>query len=186
MPFQTVKFPEYPQLATFLAYYQGVEPETLSEVKSELINRNEDYDYCFLSTTHIISLEQLYSSLHSSIQNHVRGTMKARTLNTEVIFNLSPVNKINDALKIFGVDDKRQDVIVVKVFRSEEQEQFQDIEQAVSTVLGVNSLDLTDDVLESKVDLKKFRKVFKLAPESLSGPETYTKGAIAASLLRGL
>lgn len=186
MPFQTIKFPEYPELITFIAYYQGVLSDNLSNIKAELINRNERYDYCFLSTSHIISLEQLFSSVHTSIQNYVRGTMKARTLNTEIIFNLSPVNKINDALKIFGVDEKRTDVIVVKVFRSEDLDQFERIEKAVATLVGVDSVDLNDDLLEKSVDLKKFRKVFKLSPDSLSGPESYTKGAIAASLLRGL
>lgn len=186
MPFQTIKFPEYPELATFIAYYQDIDKDNLLNVKAELINRNDQYDYCFLSTTHLISLEQLYSSVHMAIQNYERGTMKARTLNTEIIFNLSPINKINDALKIFGVDDKRTDVIVVKVFKVEELNQFQTIEKAVSMLTGVESADLNDDVLEKSVDLKKFRKVFKLSPESLSGPDSYTKGAIAASLLRGL
>lgn len=186
MPFQTIKFPEYPELTTFIAYFQDVESEKLSTIKAELINRNEQYDYCFLSTSHIISLEQLYSSVHTSIQNYVRGTMKARTLNTEIIFNLSPVNKINDALKIFGVDEKRTDVLVVKVFGREDLDQLERIEKGLSALVGVDSVDLNDEVLEKSVDLKKFRKVFKLSLDSLSGPESYTKGAIAASLLRGL
>lgn len=186
MPYQTILYPQYPELTIFLAYFNDVESPTLSLVKRELVNRNEEYDFCFLSTSHIISMEQLHSSLHKSIQNFVNGNMKAKTLNTEFILNLSPVNNINDALKRFGVDETRTDVIVLKAFETSSTSDFELLEKDLSLLLSASTTALNDSVLESTVDLKKFRKVFKLTEDSLLAHESYTKGAIAASLLRGL
>lgn len=186
MPFQSIQYPQYPGITLFLAYFNNVDPVTLSTVKSELVKRNAEYDYCFLSTSHIISMEQLHSSLHKSIQNHVNDCMKANTLNTEIILNLSPVNNINDALKRFGVDESRTDVIVIKAFETTQNTDFHALDAKLSSLLGAPSVELNDKVLGEVVDLKKFRKVFKLTEESLLAHESYTKGAIAASLLRGL
>lgn len=179
MPFQNIQFPEYPEQNVFLAYYTGIDTSTLTTVKSELVARNPLYDYCFLSTTHLVSMEQLRCAVYKSVENSVHGTMRAKTLNTEIIFNLSPINNINDALKRFGVDDLRSDVIVITVAT----DAFEEIDGKVSELLGVESLELNDQVLQSTLDVKKFKKLFKLADVD---PKDYSQSAIAASLLRGL
>lgn len=186
MPFRSISFPQYPEFTTFIAYYKGIKAESLTTVKSELIQRNSDYDYCFLSTTHIISMEQLQSSIHKSIQNFLHGNMKAKSLNTEILFNLSPVNNINDALKRFGIDEKRSDVIVVKVCLTEEIEGLEDIHAKISGLLDTESLELNDQVLESAVVLEKFKKLYKLSEKSSVAQQSYAKVAVATSLLRGL
>lgn len=179
MTFQTITLPLYPQHPFFLAYYDNVAPEVLATVKSELISRNPEYDFCFLSTTYLVSLEQLHCALHKAVQNLVQGTMKAKSVNTEIIFDLSPVNNINDALKRFGIDETRTDLIVVKL--SSDTGSFEQLDNELAGLLNAKSTELTDDILMQRADLKKFKKLFKLLDAS-----DYTQGAISATLLRGL
>lgn len=184
MSYREFRFPQYPEYSVFLSYYSGLSSETLANVKSQLILRNTEFDFCFLSTTHIISLEQIYSSLFKAIQNNAQDRMKANTLNTEILFNLCPVNNINEALKRFGIDNARQDVIVVSVLKEEQGPQLD--EKIASLLQTGGSIDLTDESLMKTVDLKKFKKLFKVQELKDDMQRQFTKEAIAASLLRGL
>ncbi|GEQ67358.1 hypothetical protein JCM33374_g1022 [Metschnikowia sp. JCM 33374] len=184
MSFTSVKFPSFPSHPVFLAYYDNVTASTLATVKKELIARNDTYNYCFLSTTHIVSLEQLRCALHKAVQNLVQNTMKANSVNTEIIFSLSPVNNINDALKRFGVDESRSDTIVIKVCDADTD--VAALEKTVSELLEAQPVALTDEKLLGRYDAKKFRKLFKLSDAVDTSPQALTNGAVAASLLRGL
>lgn len=180
--FQTIAFPQYPEHSVYVAYFDSLAPETLATVKAELINRNPQYDYCFLNTSCIASVDQLRCSLHKAVQNLVNDTMKARTVNTEIIFNLSPVNNINDALKRFGIDESRPQVIVVKV--SNDPASFEQVHRDVAALLDAQAAQLSDSELLRTLDEKKFKKLYKL--QNASGQDEYTQGAVAAMLLRGL
>lgn len=184
MTYTTINFPLFPENPVFLAYYDNVPSAILATVKQELVARNPEYDYGFLSTTHLVSLEQLRASLHKAVQNMVQNTMKANSINTEIIFSLSPVNNINDALKRFGVDETRTDVLIVKVCDAETD--LETLEKSVSALLGIQPTELTDEHLFTKYDEKKFRKLFKLLDAKDTSQQAYTRGAVAASLLRGL
>lgn len=187
MSYHTIKFPQFPEYVVFLAYYTGATTESLTTVKSELINRNPDYDYCFLSTGLIISLEQLRSSIYKSVLNFEHENMKAKSLNTEILFNLSPVNNINYALKRFGINENRSDVLVIKVYKKEDAADFEEVNRKISVLLGANAVELSDKVLEDQLDLNDFKKLYKLSEKGTSIPqESYTSVAVASNLLRGL
>lgn len=191
MTYRTFTFPQFPEYCVFAAYYDNLTAETLSKVKSELVGGNKNYDYCFASTTHLISVDQLCSSIHRSIQNDVLQRMKAKTLNTEILYNLSPTNNINEALKRFGVDEGRLDIIVLKVFKNEKSDQLvlQNLNEELDNLLGGESVTvLSDSTFLKAVDLKKFLKLFKIqnANEDLIKAQLlYAEEAVAASLLRG-
>ena len=113
-----VTFPQFlEKVHVFL--FENLLPEKLELVKSGLVAADPKYDYCFLNTQHIVSLEHLRSSIFRALDNRADGTMRAKTLNTEIIFNLLPVNNIMDALKRFGVDPACLNVIAIKVFSND-------------------------------------------------------------------
>lgn len=90
-----------------------------------------------------------------------------------------------DALKRFGVDELCPEVIVVKVL--EEDDKVEEIEQHLSGILGSEGVPLTDEHLYSSVDLKKFKKVYKLNDAKLESDlqTSLTRLAIGACQLRG-
>ncbi|KAF3987733.1 hypothetical protein FT663_02692 [Candidozyma haemuli var. vulneris] len=191
MTYRTFTFPQFPAYTVFAGYYTDVASETLKEVKSQLVSGNKDYDYCFVSTTHLISIDQLCCSLHRSLQNRELSRMKAKTINTEILYNLSPTNNINEALKRFGVDEGRSDVIVLKVLGTSDAEEssLQAINETLQSLLkGKADAELSDSTLAQQVDLKKFLKLFKIqqSDESVEDAQVrYASDAVASSLLRG-
>lgn len=181
MTYQTIKFPQFPNVCVFLSYFDNVPSERLKTIKEQLISRNEKYDYCFLSTTHLASLQQLRNSIYSAVRNQVLGVMKATSVNTEIIFSLSPVNNINDALRRFGVDESRSDIIVLRVCESSTD--LEQLHKDIEFLIGIKSLELTDELMFSKVDVAKFKKLFKL--QAAETQEELTQAAIESSLVRG-
>lgn len=175
-----ITFPQYPSHTLDVLYFPKVSSEKLAECKSELIARNKEYDYCFLSTTHLVSTAQLRSALYKTVQNLINGSMKANTINTEILLSLSPVNNINDAIKRFGIDESRDDVIVIKAWHDDS------TVDTLRKLLSAEPAPLTDETLFARFDEKKFRKLFKLPDVKDSSQEVYSNCAVAASLLRGL
>lgn len=183
-----VTFPQYPEHSVYVSYYNGVDSAVLTEVKTQLRAANPDYDYCFLGTQHLISLNQLYQSLHRSIQTDTNGTSRAKTLNAEIIFNLSPVNNIMDAFKRFGVDETRDDVIVIKVLRTSElQETESSLASKIQHLLKVESPQpLTNELLYTLVNIPKFKKLYKLNDATVKDDQDELSNlAIGACILRG-
>ncbi|KAK6462988.1 kinase binding protein CGI-121-domain-containing protein [Scheffersomyces coipomensis] len=196
MGFITTSFPQFPQFTVFISLFTNIKTETSATIKSELIGANKDYDFCFLNTNHIISLEQLYASIHRSILNQSNELMKAKTLNTEIIFNLSSVNNIMDALKRFGVDESCPNLIVIKVLKTDEIESdtLKELNQHLLKLLDVDeshNIELNDEILFSKLaSVQKTKKLYKLNDATYSGNESelqaeLTRLIIGATLLRG-
>ena len=105
-----------------------------------------------------------------------RGTMKTRSVNTEVggnnvtglsshlarysvqiLFNMSSSSNISDSLNKFGVGDAGTEMLVVGVNK--------DIEDAKQTVVG-DWVDL--GLLDEYLDSKALTKLHKLKPDELS------------------
>lgn len=180
----SVTFPQYPSKKVFIAYFPEISEAARETIKTELLSKNEAYDYCFLNTAHLVSTEQLYSALHKAVQGLEQDTLKTRSLNSEIIFNLSPVNSLNEAFKRFGIDQTRPDTVVVKIFDADED--LNAIEKKLSETLKATTSCFSDEVLAQRFDEKKFKKLFKISAGPACSSASYTQHAIAASLLRGL
>ena len=184
---QVVSFPQFPQHKAIITLFKNVPVSTLKTIKEQLIQANPKYDYCFLNTKYIISLEQLQNSIHKSILHLVNNSMQAKTLNTEILLNLSPVNVISDAIKRFGILDDCSNVIVVKVVLPDDD--IAQIEKDLTDIVDGECVAITDEVLLELVDVSKFKKIYKLndAVFAADGNQQgqLTRLAIGACLLRG-
>ncbi|EDK39581.1 hypothetical protein PGUG_03678 [Meyerozyma guilliermondii ATCC 6260] len=189
MVYSTYSFPQFPQYRIFATCFTGVSAEKLKEVKEHLVAADKNYDFCFLNTNFILSQELLLNSIHKSILNKEFDCMKAKTLNTEIIFNLSPTNKITDAFRSFGVEEGCSSVIVVHITTGNEN--FATVNQHLEGLLSSDSrpenIKIEDETLSSFVDVSKFKKLYKL--NDAVGADSYptlTRLAISACHLRGL
>lgn len=184
---QVVSFPQFPQHKALITLFKNVLPETISTIKQQLIQANPKYDYCFLNTKYIISLEQLENSIHKSILNKHNNSMQANTLNTEILLNLSPVNVISDAIKRFGILDDCSNTVVVKVILPDDD--AEQIQKELTDLVDGENVAITDEILLELVDVSKFKKVYKLN-DAVIAPDVnlqwqLTRLAIGACLLRG-
>lgn len=195
MAYEKLKLAQFPNYTVLIFLFTDVGSPILKQVKEQLISSNKDYDFCFLNTQHIISLEHLYNSIHKAILNYEFGNMRAKTLNTEIIFNLSPINNIMDALKRFGVDETCPNLITIKVLPTLECNEIA-CNELNTHLLKILSIDdshnptLNDELIfNSLVDLKKLKKVYKLNDAKFSDESNLqgelTRLTIGACQLRG-
>lgn len=188
MTFKKVVFPLFPEFEVFISLYQNVQSEKLLEVKKRLTSGESEYDYAFLNTTNLISIEQIQYAIHRSLLNQSNKAMKAKSLNAEIIYNLSPVNNIMEAFKRFGIDEKNPNVVVVKVYKVEDGVDMEKVSQSLGTLLESESTELSDDVLLRVVDINKLKKTYKIGSVDVGSDLQggLTRLVIGSCIIRGV
>ncbi|CAK9435337.1 uncharacterized protein LODBEIA_P56980 [Lodderomyces beijingensis] len=172
-------FPQFPQFKVLVFLVDGLTKDAIANIQKQLADANPEYDYCFCSTTYIVSLEQLHHSIHNSLQSYTSDQMQTRTLNAEILLNLCPVNVISEALKRFGISEACSSAVIIKILGREENTiEVERFTQSLGTVVPI-----TDDALYQRADIAKFKKVYKL--NDAEDPSDLTRLAIGASILRG-
>lgn len=195
MHYTTISFQEIPNTHVLIALWAGLSSDSLESLLAEMKSPNTDWDVCLLNTTHLVSREQINASVFRSIRNFKNGSMKAKSLDAEIIFNLSPLNNIMEAFKRFGVDPNCPQLISIRLLLASDpkQEIFQNAFEDIAAKLSLSadqSIPLDDAALIENMDLKKITKIFKLNDAILdeSSPNfqaDLTRLVINAALLRG-
>lgn len=181
MPYTIHHLPQFTDERVFVSVFTGIQPDVLNSVKDRLVKG--DFDGALINTAHIVSTEQLYFAVYRAMTNHKNGTMKAKTLNAEIIYNLSPVNNIMEAFKKFGIDDKIPNVIIVKILTKDDDPEK--INDDLTTQLKAESNPLlSDDVLFGLADIPKTKKVYKIQTEG--GQGELTRLIIGSCVVRGV
>ncbi|KAM4037529.1 EKC/KEOPS complex subunit TPRKB isoform 2-T2 [Anomaloglossus baeobatrachus] len=112
-----------------------------------------------LSPTMILDPLQVLVAVNKAVHLQKLGKMKTRTLNSEIIFNLSPTNNISEAFRKFGLSDSDSGVLVVLTDDGTEALNAQEL---ISHVEG-QQVPLTD--LSELTDFTKVKKVYKITTE---------------------
>lgn len=61
----------------------------------------------------VVDTFQLLIAASKAFHHESEKKLKTRTVFTEILFNLSPSNKISECFKLFGVDDTTENVVVI-------------------------------------------------------------------------
>lgn len=112
-----------------------------------------------INPTMLVGPFQVLVAANKAFHLHSIGNMKTRSLNSEIIFSLSPTNNISEAFKRFGISDKDDSVLVVVVHAKDELHAVSDI----TAMVGGQQLPV--DEVSSLSDLEKIRKFYKVTPQ---------------------
>ncbi|XP_028307103.1 EKC/KEOPS complex subunit TPRKB [Gouania willdenowi] len=112
-----------------------------------------------INPTMLVDPFQVLVAANKAVHLHTIGKMKTRSLYSEIIFNLSPTNKISDAFKRFGVSDEDDAVMVVVVHSEDELKALSDITEIV------DGRQVPVDDLSSLSDSAKIKKLYKVTPQ---------------------
>ncbi|CAX41444.1 component of the KEOPS telomere regulatory complex [Candida dubliniensis CD36] len=198
MTSEVIKFPQFAEFTIHISLFINISSENITTIKSNLISSTDNhnkYDYCFLNTKYIISKEHLFQSIYKSLLNYTsKSGLSTRNLNSEIIYNLSPINNIGDALKRFGISEDCPNCIVIKIINNKEEEITKALDRAntdLKEIIDGELIELNDQyIFENFIDLAKFRKLYKLNDVADLNKEDNLQGrltrlAIGACILRG-
>lgn len=147
--------PFFENVNVFIAVFRGV--SNAGELKNWMIKG--EVQACLLQPKLILDVFQILISVNKALHNAKVNKLKTKSVYSEIIFNLSPTNKINESFKTFGIDDKTLDIVVVTLGKKE------DAEKVAARVRGeiTNVTELNN--LASK---QLIRKVYKITDEEHS------------------
>ena len=109
---------------------------------------------------------QIFVAANKAAKSRQNGKALTKTVHTELIYNLSPTKKVTESLKIFGISEKSQDLLVV-TFDDDNGEKLQNIKNVIQgDIKDLAELpDITDwneiaqlhGIIEAKLDPEHIR-----------------------------
>lgn len=188
IPYLVLEIPVFDKFKTVAVLVKNV--ENLQVIKENLIKPNKDYDYGFINTNNVVSLEQIYSAYYKIMLDESNGSMKSRTLHTEFIYALSPFKNIMDCLNKFGISKTSNSLLILKITKEEEYSQDylnSQLNNIKSIVVG-DFVELNDANLQKSVDVKTLEKNYKLKIRGTSLENDWssiTRNLVAITQLKG-
>ncbi|AWU75834.1 uncharacterized protein C5L36_0B10700 [Pichia kudriavzevii] len=189
VPFREIEVPVFDKYKAVAILAKNV--TNLQNIKENLIKGNTDYDYSFINAQNIISLEQLYSAFYKVMLDESHGSMKSRTLHTELIYALSPFKNILDCLNKFGISKTSDTLLVVKIVKGETvtpifiKENLENLERIIDGDL----IELNDENLQGSANVKMIEKNYKLNIRNTALKDNWdeiTRSLVAITQLKGL
>ncbi|ANZ77062.1 BA75_04234T0 [Komagataella pastoris] len=150
----TLVLPQFPETEILVAQYDNV--KNAGKIREELVKGNLQFNYAFINAETVTSETHLNSAIYRTLINHKNKTMKAKTMHSELIFNLSPFKNIMDALKKFGIADECSSIIVVRIPGEGE------AEPAIDDLDSVVEGDRTEEPIGLHCNTALVKKIFKL------------------------
>lgn len=111
-----------------------------------------------INPTMVVNPFQVLVAANKAVHLQKVDKMKTRSLNSEIIFNLSPTNNISDAFKRFGISDNDNAVHIVLVHSVDEN-------HVADIVAKVDGKQLPVDQVSTLTDTDKIKKLFKVTPK---------------------
>uniref|UniRef100_A0A1A8ULQ8 Tp53rk binding protein n=2 Tax=Nothobranchius TaxID=28779 RepID=A0A1A8ULQ8_NOTFU len=139
----------YPDTRVTQILYKDV--KNAAELRRKAMEGN--INGALVNPTMLVGPFQVLVAANKAVHLQTTGKMKTKTLNAEIIFNLSPTNNISEAFKRFGISDGDHSILVVVVHKSDEVQFVSDISAMV------DGQQLPVDDVSSLSDFNKIKKV---------------------------
>ncbi|KAI0773639.1 CGI-121-domain-containing protein [Fomes fomentarius] len=119
----------------------------------------EALNFAFIDARLICSLLHLQTAIYQAILAQVQGSLRTKTVHSEILWALNPTNNITEAIRRYGVADTTTSLIVVHIGPPDRS----NVEQSISAVLSGKLTPLED--LSGITDWASVKKYYKLNGE---------------------
>ncbi|KTW26786.1 hypothetical protein T552_02787 [Pneumocystis carinii B80] len=151
----TFKLPNYPSEHVHIALYINI--KNLHYIKNLVVSGNLGFQYTFIDASTIISFYQILAAVHNSIRNCKENELRTKNIYSEIIYSLSSTLNITDAFEKFGITDKTENLIVIKIGGKKEQ-----AEEELKKIINGTEIEPNDSNIEKIRDMTKIYKNYKL------------------------
>ncbi|KAH3675314.1 hypothetical protein OGATHE_001654 [Ogataea polymorpha] len=161
--FEIFTFPQFPQNPVFAAYFINVSNQ--KHIRDRLLAADPAYNYAFVNGDYLLTLEQVLSAVYKTLLDDSFDRKKSKSVNTEIIYNLSPLKNILECLKTFGITDSPQ-LLVIKILNKDDDPET--IYSQLQQLVEGTPTQLSDQTLQTYADAARVRKLFKIQESDLA------------------
>ena len=130
----------------------------------ELVGQtNESTRVAVIDLTAVCSLFHIKAAICKALLNEQQNCMKTKSISAEVLYQLSPVTKINDSIKTYGATESSTTVAVLILDNDSIGQEL--LTQIKGTAFDLEQLNSSEYLSSDKVS--SISKYFKLTPQEL-------------------
>jgi len=118
-------------------------------------------DWAFLDASMITSLQHLVSAVCQALVSRSHGTLKTRTLHSEILWTLSPGSNIMEAIKTFGIGAQTSALLLVKL-QPIEAGANDDVDEAARRLVDGRLVSLDQLGKSTTINWEALRRLYKL------------------------
>ena len=143
----------YPDYTIYACLFTNI--SNAGELRKKLVKG--EMKCALLSTTFIPDIFPVLLACNKAVHCYMNSSMKTRNMHTEILFNLSPTNSINESLKKFGLKDDDTTLLCVSVRNDALDGMFDEIQGDVKLVSDLHTVS----------NLTEIRKLFQITDQEL-------------------
>lgn len=162
----TTKFPQFKDKQVQIYLFENV--ENTPEIRSNLASGNPDYNYAFINSATIVSLDHLLAATYRAVNDYESEIPRTRNLHSEIVFCLSPNNNIMDGLKRFGTSDESDTFYAVKVIDENKETDHEKYHKFLKQIIKGDEVDVTRETVKSHTNAAIVKKNYKLSVDEES------------------
>ncbi|KNZ58685.1 uncharacterized protein VP01_1878g6 [Puccinia sorghi] len=123
-------------------------------------------DWAFLDASMITSLQHLVTAVCQALVSRSHGSLKTKTLHSEILWTLSPGSNIMEAIKTFGIGDQTSALLLVKLQPMEagadDEGEKEDVDEAARRLVDGRLVSLDQLGKSTTINWKALRRLYKL------------------------
>ncbi|KAI9059004.1 CGI-121-domain-containing protein [Trametes sanguinea] len=119
----------------------------------------EAVNFAFIDARLICSRLHLQTAIYQAILSQAQGSLRTKTVHSEILWALNPTNNITEAIRRYGVADATTSLIVVRIASPD----LDNVQQSMSAIVEGTITPL--DQLAQITDWASIKKYYKLNGE---------------------